>query len=219
MFVPLFAGRTAATDEESNFDPDEDDGSVSPPRRHVQNQAASDTESPERPVSPQKGEARAAFRRPASPEPAPEAASAAQPPASPGKPSSPVKPASPERPEVYAGRSHAAGSRQAAARSPPPERAAKISMPDELTTAADSHKPAQAAQLSAGNMIVEGTATLSGRCLHDLQISGCICAWTICCCMLAIMEVDAAVPSFQAAWHDKQSRSAFQRCYVLPLKA
>lgn len=159
-WLPSLAGRTAATDEESDFDPD-DDGSVSSPRRHVQNQAASSTESPERPVSPQKAEAKAAFRRPASPEPVLEAA-AVQAPSSPEKPASPVKPASPERPEAHAARTPAASSLQpdACSSSTAAQQTADISMPDDLIMQQESNKAAQAAEPNAIDMIVEGKSEM-----------------------------------------------------------
>lgn len=168
-------GRTAATDEESDFDPDEDDGSVSSPRRPVQNEAARDTTSPERPASPQKAEAKAALRRPASPDPVQESSASVQAPASPVEPASPVKPASPERPEVHAARTQAAGLHQAAASSMAPQKSADISIPGDLSPEQESHKAEQAAEPPAGDMIVEGTANmLAGRCacllLHTCHV-------------------------------------------------
>ncbi|KAL3158040.1 kinesin-like protein [Trebouxia sp. C0010 RCD-2024] len=136
-------GRTAATDEESDFDPDGDDGSDTSPRRAVQNQAASSTESPERPVSPQKAEAKAAFRRPASPEPAPV-------PAPVQAPSSPQKPASPERPEAHAARSQAPREVQHASNSSSStvHQIADMSVSDNLTQEQDSQQPLQAVEPS-----------------------------------------------------------------------
>ncbi|KAL3136862.1 kinesin-like protein, variant 2 [Trebouxia sp. C0009 RCD-2024] len=136
-------GRTAATDEESDFEPDGDDGSDALPRRAVQNQAASSTESPERPVSPQKAEAKAAFRRPASPEPAPVAAPVQA-------PSSPEKPASPERPEPHAARSQAPREVQHASNSSSStaHQTADMSMSGNLTQEQDSQQPLQTVEPS-----------------------------------------------------------------------
>ena len=123
----------------------------------MQNQAASSTESPERPVSPQKAEAKATFRQPASPEPVHEAEAVQT-------PSSPEKPASPERPEAHAARTQAGSGLQPGASSSSSTAAhqsADISMPSDPATEQASHKDAQAAEPRAGDMIVEGKATFS----------------------------------------------------------
>lgn len=124
----------------------------------MQNQAASSTESPERPVSPQKAEAKATFRQPASPEPVHEAAAVQA-------PSSPEKPASPERPEAHAARTQATSAVQPDASSNSSNTAAHqsadISMPSDLAVEQASHMDAQAAEPRAGDMIVEGKDSFS----------------------------------------------------------
>ena len=134
----------------------------------MQNQAASSTESPERPVSPQKAEAKATFRQPASPEPVHEAAA----------PSSPEKPASPERPEAHAARTQAASAVQPDASSSSSSntvahQSADISMPSDPVVEQASHKGAQAAEPRAGDMIVEGKANFS----PGIPVLCCSC-WT-----------------------------------------
>lgn len=163
------AGRTAATDEDSDFDPDEA-SSTSSPRRPLQNQAAGSTESPERPVSPQKAEAKAAFRRPASPDPVPAAAPVQA-------PSSPEKPASPERPEPHA-RTQAAVALQpdashSSSRTVPQTGDTGISGSQEPAEAVEpsanqeGHGAAHVAESSAGDMIVEGVVDLIYRCVSS----------------------------------------------------
>ena len=122
----------------------------------MQNQAASSTESPERPVSPQKAEAKATFRQPASPEPVHEATVLQA-------PSSPEKPASPERPEAHAARIQATSAVQpdASNSNTVAHQSADISMPSDPVVEQVTHKDAQAAEPRAGDMIVEGKANFS----------------------------------------------------------
>lgn len=134
------AGRTAATDEDSDFeaDNDSDDASVSSPHRPArpqapapQEQPASNTASPERPVSPQKAESHSALRQPASPEPMQEAASPLdvasplQQGASVAAPASPEQPVSCQQPEVHAAQTQDAPVlKQSASKAASPKRSA-----------------------------------------------------------------------------------------------